>query len=221
MILSKQTSTPCQHGKWCCRVEPDCTATRVNGDADMRRKAESTGYLEFFAWSGSGAMVTSIFAMMAVFIKIISDDKGMPTADAEALVSMAARHAKQTGDSLGFTADHDRRQGRRTGVSCNMQRLWCLAWFALLVCASCDCGVRLGFRLWWGRAVTEALVQISKCSPSRNSLWIQLEFHKLCSRKSPSLRLSRDGDKNRGWLNPTGPIKTALPSASHLFVYLV
>ena len=111
----------------------------MNDDTVMRRDAESTGYLEVFAWSGSLAMVTSIFAMVAVFIKIISDDKGMPIADAEALVSMAARHAKQTGDSQVFTTNHDRRRGRRTGVSCNrgcrvgsvcslglyLMRLWC------------------------------------------------------------------------------------------------
>lgn len=61
-------------------------------------------------------MVISIVAMVAVFIKVMSDDKGMPIADAEALVSMAAKHAKQTGDSQGFTTNQDRRRGRRTGV---------------------------------------------------------------------------------------------------------
>ena len=82
----------------------------------MRRLTESTGYLEVFAWGGSGMMVVSLCVMVAVCIKVMSDDPGMPVAHAEALVSMAGKHAKQTGDSQGFTANQDRRRSRRTGV---------------------------------------------------------------------------------------------------------
>lgn len=65
-------------------------------------------------------MITSISAMVIVFAKTMSGDKGTPAAHAEALVKMAGMHAKQTGDSEGFTANQDRRRARRTGVRCSM-----------------------------------------------------------------------------------------------------
>lgn len=82
----------------------------------MRRESESTGYLEIFSYAGTGMMVFSIGSMAAVFVKSVSADKGMPIAHAEALVAMAGKHAKQTGDSQAFTNNVDRRNARRTGV---------------------------------------------------------------------------------------------------------
>jgi hypothetical protein len=82
----------------------------------MRRESESTGYFEFFSYAGTGTMVVSICSMAAAFVKSVSADKGMPAAHAEALVAMAGKHAKQTGDHQAFTDSGDRRSARRTGV---------------------------------------------------------------------------------------------------------